>query len=49
MEYANKIILKKESSSFVERLQNIDEILRVRFEILTEESEEEKKEEKEEK
>ena len=49
LEYANKIILKKQSSNFVERLQNIDEILRVRFEILTEESQEEKKEEKEEK
>lgn len=41
LEYSNRIALRRESANFVDRLQSINELLRVRFEIQHSESNEE--------
>lgn len=48
LEYSNRIALRRESANFVDRLQSINELLRVRFEIQHSESNEEQKKEEEE-
>ena len=49
LDYSNRVTLRRESANFVDRLQSIKELLRVRFEILCDENGEEQKKEEEEK